>query len=336
MRQLTTIAILLIAGGAFASPVIKTIKPAGGGDYTSLNAWWTDVYTNANPAQWAECYSGGDLGFPSAQSQQPTATATDTDYPRIYVPLSERHDGTTNKYCAYSTSIWDGAIPYLHIEGLEFTAQVMVGQAIRYGYTDVNVVSNVIDSCLFLGSVYMAWEIDGATAVQQLTFRNNVMYGYGLSISVAGIESGNITVKAIIENNSIANNSIYMDRITYMGGTASLTAYVSNNIVMDSPDGVEDYIRQGTITIAAGYNMSSDASATNYGGSGCITGVSSVTVFNDKSGDLRLRSISPARNTGSTLTGFNYDAVHTNKCRPTESAWDMGAIERQYYRRRSQ
>ena len=72
---------------------IKTIKPAGGGDYTTLAAWenWADGQASAD--QWAECYEGGDLGPVLLNLWTPTPTPT--LYPKIYTPLAERHNGTS-------------------------------------------------------------------------------------------------------------------------------------------------------------------------------------------------------------------------------------------------
>ena len=39
---------------------VKTVKPAGGGDFTSLLAWEDYADGQSTADQWAECYSGGD------------------------------------------------------------------------------------------------------------------------------------------------------------------------------------------------------------------------------------------------------------------------------------
>src|ERR1044071_371936 len=104
MKQLNvtaTLSICLLPFFTIQAQTIKTIKPAGGGDYTTLAAWedWADGQTNA--AQWAECYSGGDLGTVDFGGWASTPNAT--NYPRIYVPLGEGHGGSTNAG-AYTTS----------------------------------------------------------------------------------------------------------------------------------------------------------------------------------------------------------------------------------------
>ena len=44
-------------------PTIKTVKPAGGGDFPTLAAGWSARKTSGNADEWAECYGGGDLGM---------------------------------------------------------------------------------------------------------------------------------------------------------------------------------------------------------------------------------------------------------------------------------
>ena len=72
-------------------PTIKTIMPAGGGDYLSLQAWWNWAKTQPTADQWAECYSGGNLGGLSMTGA--TFTPNVTEYVRIYAANGHGHGG---------------------------------------------------------------------------------------------------------------------------------------------------------------------------------------------------------------------------------------------------
>ena len=70
---------------------VKTVKPAGGGDFTTLALWedYADGQTSAD--QWAECYSGGNLGAVTLSGWLATPDAS--NYPKIYPRISLRARG---------------------------------------------------------------------------------------------------------------------------------------------------------------------------------------------------------------------------------------------------
>ncbi len=70
-------------------PTVKTVKPGGGGDFTSLQDWWDWAKTQTNADQWAECY-GGNLG-PLDATDGTVFSPDATHYPRIYVASGHQH-----------------------------------------------------------------------------------------------------------------------------------------------------------------------------------------------------------------------------------------------------
>lgn len=142
-------------------PTIKTVKPDGTGDYTTLQSWHTFAAAQGSADQWAECYAGnlGKLGF-SAWSSTPDAT----HYPRIYAADGQRHNGvspTSGAYISFSssdlggiyTSIGGGQPARIHIEGIAMqgSASISLPNSCIVMYDVDNLY---IDGCvLALGSV---------------------------------------------------------------------------------------------------------------------------------------------------------------------------------------
>ena len=81
---------------------VKTIKPAGGGDYTSLALWEDAVDGEASAAQWAECYSGGNLGAVTLSGWSATPDAS--NYPKIYAAEGNSHGADVSSGAYISSS----------------------------------------------------------------------------------------------------------------------------------------------------------------------------------------------------------------------------------------
>ena len=96
---------------------VKTIKPDGTGDYTTLALWEDAVDGEASAAQWAECYTGGNLGAVTLSGW--SATPTDTDYPKIYAATGNQHgaDVTAGAYISAASPMVIGVI-YTRIDGI--------------------------------------------------------------------------------------------------------------------------------------------------------------------------------------------------------------------------
>ena len=194
--------------------VISTIKPAGGGDFTTLQSWydtWAKLQTN--PAQWAECYAGGSgLGtfvptVPVPASNTPTATS----FMRIYVPQAERFDaiGTGGAFvlCSAATGILIGnSVAYTRFEGLKFvlsgSGQVVAGAGAGNLFdsiwvsrlTDNNGGVNQCFSCNFSTNPYPAYVV----------LRNIVYQGNGLKASSQYLETLQAGIIRI-QNQSVSN-----------------------------------------------------------------------------------------------------------------------------------
>jgi hypothetical protein len=116
---------------------IKTVKPLGGGDFSSLQAWWNWAKTQVNPDQWAECYGGGNLGFLDATGGH-AFTPDASNYPRIYAAAGHRHNLKWDTSKAYIDgghncgTVINAPVNYLRIEGLQIKATGESGMIVAY------------------------------------------------------------------------------------------------------------------------------------------------------------------------------------------------------------
>ncbi|MBU0686670.1 MAG: hypothetical protein KKB81_02270 [Candidatus Margulisbacteria bacterium] len=317
----------------FPTPTIKTIKPGGGGDFELLQTWenWADDQSNAN--QWAECYTGGDLGEVVIAGW--AATPDSTHYPRIYTPLAERHNGKDEEVGAYidnsSGNAISVALPYVRVEGLRIEMSGTSNNAILlladaaspcdYPTIDSNLlISN--RSAAGGGAAIKVSAADGET-LSSANVRNNLIYGKGTQQYGIEVDSTAASiVNAIVQNNTIHQCAAY----GYYGhttGSANMT--VENNISTSS--GTQEYTFAGSVT--SNNNLSSDDSADDAGGSGNLINKSAFYQYVNPDNDLHLINGANALNAGVTIESFDWDALHgpTDHWRPQGSAWDMGALE---------
>jgi len=315
---------------------ISTIKPAGGGDFSTLQTWedWADDQVNAN--QWAECYSGGDLGEVvfSSWTDIPTATV----YPRVYVADGEGHNGSATLVGAYIAQ--DGAsiaidlvdVDYVQIDGL-FINKTSTDASNMVDIDGSSTVTGIlIENCVFAynnAGNTNAFAIDietsaGNTSDSPLVMRNNLIYGaVGGGLLKAGIDV-KIGPEAYVGvyNNTICSTDA--DGIKCDDDQTTMT--LSNNICMDN--GAKDFnFNKGTIT--ATYNMSEDATAADEGGAGNLISKTFADQFYDTSNNFHLKGGSDALDAGTTIAAFSTDAIGRTRPYPDGGVWDIGALEAQ-------
>lgn len=125
-----------------ALATIKTVKPDGTGDFTTLQSWHDWAKTQSSPAQWAECYGGGNLG--SCTFSDWTATPTASDYPRIYAAAGHGHDGRAESsigvVAAGISTLGPTTLNRVHIDGIRATS-----------ISITNCPYTVVSNCLVVG-----------------------------------------------------------------------------------------------------------------------------------------------------------------------------------------
>jgi len=319
---------------------IKTIKPAGGGDFTTLATWesWaiTDAATSGHGDYWAECYDGGDMGDIQMNSTWDTYTSP-TQYPRIYTNKDQRHDGTITSGGAYLYGTPNFDCKYFRIEGIKIIKDAVDPINIR------TVSYAHIDSCLFIidrftnDSTFIMFS--PYQPVSGVIFSNNIIYvsttGYAFSHVIDIVASNDSDITEIF----LYNNTIYRGDVaagitfsaTGVKTTPILNVTLYNNIVYGIPlTGASYYKFSGIINFTADYNCGSDGTATSVlGGTHNLDNQTATDLFVNPTSDVTLLETSPCKNAGTTIGSFNWDALHisSDNWRPQGSAWDMGALE---------
>ena len=318
---------------------IKTIKPAGGGDFTTLAAWesWalTDATTSGHGDYWAECYDGGDMGDFTINGPLGWDVYTSpTQYPRIYTNKDQRHDGTIAGDGAYLYGTPYVTAKYLRIEGIKIIKDSDSIIEIKGGYS-------IIDSCLFVINRFpndYTFISSYLLTAGYIIFRNNIVYVTALGYSFSHtLEFGAANVSDITEV-YLYNNTIYsLDVALGISFSASgikttpiLNVNANNNIVVGTQPSGNYYLYSGIINFTADYNCGSDGTATSVmGGTHNLDNQVATDLFVDPTSDVTLLETSPCKDAGTTIGSFNWDALHisSDNWRPQGSAWDMGALE---------
>lgn len=326
-----------------STPVISKIKPLGGGDYTTLQAWMNDVSAEAVP-QWAECYGGKNLG--SVQTIQPTGFTPDVNnYFRIYAAPGQRHCGWCNPCdkCAFIRGSGGLVVVYrmnwLRIEGLKLYNTDASGHTISLlDQESSNADYVTIDGCMFVnesvgsGGAHIIVDNGYSNVSTGVRIRNNIIYGngtrdYGIYLSSVGSNEPGTITDCRIDNNTIygVNTNGFM---TYRetggkGGDCSISCTLRNNIIVNS--GTADYVWDVDAATVLN-NISHDGTADDNGGSNNQVNVAANLLFRDPGTDNRLRKSASAKDRGTPLQyEFNTDVCGVH--RPQFAEWDIGAYE---------
>ncbi len=234
---------------------------------------------------------------------------------------------------------------YLEFDGFKFKG--FGDDAVRVYYAD----SIVLDNC----EIYSGTQGINVTGGNNLTVRNciirdnskdgintanvNGMIVKGCEIygNIAGIDvdSGNVTIRncllrdnsdrgidvtvgtVVVQNCTVASNAT--DGIHLGSGTLTVT----NGIIANNGDDGLDY-DAGTITHT--YNLVYGNSDLDLEGTSLSTGEISVDPLFVSSTDYRVRTLSPAIDAGTDLTGIVDDDIDGTP-RPDNGAWDIGCYE---------
>jgi PKD repeat protein len=321
--------------------VIKTIKPAGGGDYTDLNAFELaerqNLVTNDRILV-AECYSGGNLATGSIQFDSANWTMDSTHYVSITVANGHEHAGVYDTAKAYAevSGVTLGSavidfknIDFARIEKLQIRkADTTTGSRWTTLWTSSSSsAAYYMNRCLCVneGDNEAAIRIIGGGAgASRHIIKNSILITHGTSnTAIQEIASGG-TCNIRLHNNTIIGG------ITGSGGGDILTR---NNYIKARPSTGFCYDVSFGSTLTQGAD---DATSTTESLTVGLRNVAySTTNFeNVTSGseDLHLKSGSVLIDNGSTLTGFvnplaNVTEDWEGDTRPFGSAYDIGADE---------
>ncbi|EGB15154.1 hypothetical protein DND132_1948 [Pseudodesulfovibrio mercurii] len=287
--------------------ITTTIKPAGGGDYTSLAAWDYAEAANlvgAGNTHVAECYGGGNLG-PVTLSSWTTDAAN-----RLVIQAAdgERHMGVYDEAYAYASDSGNllladqAGLGCLDIIGLQFNK---TGGSYSNGIY-LRSTSTYIDKCIFKGPGGDSTGVCGIngsqdTATPSFIVTNTIFYDFTASSNAytAGIRTQTVS-DATLYNCTFIN-------CRYGLRADSGTPLVKNCIFRSAPI-------TGTLDAASGNNSTS-------------TGIVFADYDND---DFALDATDTvARDTGADLAAdgtwaFSDDILGAVR---ESGNWDIGAFE---------
>ena len=326
---------------------VKKIKPDGTGDYTTLALWEDAVDGESSAAQWAECYSGGNLG--SVNFSGWAATPTADNYPKIYAAEGNEHnaDVTAGAYIS-STAPIQTSVDYLRVDGLRIQCNSSSAKALNFLPSNTAKDSRV-DNCIVHGDfqygIYIGQAATGTTSVNYIT-NNIIIIDGSLNTTPSGMylygtdgSSGTTTIY-------VYNNTIYVDDASTLNNygirfinsaSCTLDITVQNNIVIGavtSSGGSVTYcynqLAFNTGTKTFGYNISSDNTADDFGGTNNQLNERANNIWQDAASyNFNLKSNSVARNFGKTIAAVTSDIIRVSRPQPEGGSYDMGALE--YY-----
>jgi len=323
---------------------VKTIKPDGTGDYTTLALWEDAVDGESSAAQHAECYSGGNLGAVTLSGW--SATPDSSNFPRIYVAEGHGHAAsvTAGAYISASTPMVIG-VPYTQIDGLRITGTTNSNTVINFLSSGTSRDCRV-DNCIIHGTfqygIIIGQSSTGVTSSNHIT--NNIIIVDGTAnttptaiYAFATDGSGGTT------NMNIYHNSIYVANQTSLNNfgirfantsSCTLNITVENNIVIGAVTDTNESITHAFNQIAFdtgakqfNNNISSDGTADDFSGLNHQINVTVGNVFSDApNNDFSLHKTSYALDNGKTISAVTTDIVGLS--RPQGEAYDIGALER--------
>lgn len=310
-------------------PNIKTVKPAGDGHYTTLQAWEDFADGEANADQWAECYTGGNLGNIVVSTWVSTSDAL--NYPRIYVADGEGHNGdiTAGAYITSGTRN-EVTIHYTRFEGLRVDGDGSIAQTVTFSEAD----GTHIVGCFIHNGKWGIKNVAQSRTVNGLAISimsNNIIITGG---SQYGIEVGSLSAAGGITDYLVQNNTIYRGTNGRVGisavdhgasGGANIT--VENNISIGSWNEVCYSVQVDAAdgTIVWNNNISSDGTADDFGGTGHIVDETDTNIFtNPAENDFTLKSGSAAIGAGKDVASVTNDIL--GSARPA-GGYDIGAYQ---------
>jgi len=324
---------------------LSTIKPAGGGDYTTFAAWVAAVQLNGDQED-ADCYAGGDLGELVLDEESGWTNTgsiiTGKDSPLGINKTADRSSVSwigLDIYCATSVTIHDFFIDYPPIWFRNF----------GHGTHDVVFYNNVIDVNFVSNDLIslVAFSLDPVSASGGIScvLRNNVVYWRGpdnggtsavfSATAQQGGDGDGPPVSVTLYNNTFCSKQDGDGSTTpfygmkWNDGGWSYTVICENNAVFSTVAGGADYILvdNGTPAVITAFNnnLSHDATAGTFGGTGNLASQTTSGLVTDRQLNAYPQTGSALIDAGKTEIGFSTDIAGTT--RPQQSAWDIGAFE---------
>ena len=323
---------------------VLTIKPAGGGDYASAQAWETAMDGNANDHQRGDCYTGGDLGTVAFAKWSADAV----DHPELWAAAGEANNGDPTAGCYINVGNRQTGVAsssddnFLHVKGIRFVQTSATATYMLYAYKG-GVEGLQVEGCLYDNrttgadrfAIYLYYrETVNATYAPKIWNNLFIMGGNGECFRVYVLTAAAVTVTLNLSfyNNTCTEGSVGFkaQENSASGGTAVANVILRNNLCLDN---TIDYTDGGALAngvVTSDHNADSDNTLVGEGwnGAGTLSNQNELLVFTDYAGDdLTLKAGSNAINAGTDLSGVGVVDDIAGLARPEGAAYDMGAFE---------
>ena len=321
--------------------VTKTVKPGGGGDYSSLESWESSEQSNLNTADEihiCECYSGGNLlGTPGTAFRMTGWITNATNHIVIKAAEGHAHEGAPDTSKAYALCTANSGTADTTLTRAFWISEDTKIQNLQFKSTARNSSNGV----LFIQAISNLSEVDGciiendrpsaytSTAVG-VRIQNPIATKFRNNIIIMRPNSSSSNVYALDGNqyggNAAPTHEIYNNTIVFAEQCSRATALRTQWPALDSEnnyfyiDGttsetIYDTALSGAITQGSNDKTDSDAAYST-------ATFASVT---NGSEDFTLVTGSNLVDAGTTLSSVTTDAVGTS--RPAGTSYDVGAME---------
>jgi hypothetical protein len=311
-------------------PTIKTIKPAGGGDYTNLQAWWNAVKTAATADQWAECY-GGNLG--TLDTTGYTFTPDSGHYPRIYaadqhigvLDLAKPHVATTGTSIGILVRT---GLNYFELDGLTLYKNGTGVDSLLYfeNVENIHVHHNLIIESVANNGI--SFRLASVTP-QTTRIYNNILSK--VTTSLVGTENLHLLNGQNHNAVQLYNNTFYNGNFPNVSfRNASLWVADSRNNIYLSGAASNFSEEIGGSSVDATLSSSSHDLITGSSfiwstATACLTSQAIGSVVNNVLSDWDLPNTSPALEAGVTVVAIADDVRRIG--RPQGTSYDIGSFE---------
>ena len=312
---------------------ISTIMPAGGGDYSTLQAWEDFADGEASADQHAECYTGGNLGSLSIESW--ASTPSSTLYPRVYAAEGNKHNGDIAGGAFISAASGNGVfvnVDYGRVEDLRITATGSSANGLSFGATvnrtGIIISGLLIHDCAANGINASSLDANLDFIIKNCIFIDNAPPGAGSNINYIHYALSGSRTTAVGVYNCTAHTGDFGFNLsaTEAGGTMTGTLDCVNCCAFGNAEADFLIANAAGVTETISNNASDDATADDFGGSGHLVDQTDTDWFANVSGDnLELKPTSPGRNAGTAIASVTNDVA--GRARPQEGTYDIGAHE---------
>jgi len=341
-------------------PNIKTIRTAshslGVGDFTSIQAWEDYADGESDPAQWAECYSGGNLGLFELSGW--SSTPSSSGYPKIYAASGEGHGGNPRRgphiSVGTTSEVNTIGVNYSVVEGLTsnrgFHMDLSTSHFMRVqnciascsgapsfkAKTELSNISssgNAFYNCLSIGSPTIpsgiGFEVGGEDMVQgkpRVDCINCTAYGH----STVGFKSFGTKIAG---TGYFGGSDVTLRNFISMGNTGADIAYsIGPYATFFNSNGItSDVSSSGTASLFPGATGDKENLYSQTPASVFVNPTTTITEESGIMGDFRLKSTSPAIGHGLDYGGNAFESGFLSRdiagVRREADYWSSGAYQ---------